>query len=121
MVYPDDFDTSAFVAGKRIALSRTGAVWVMVSFFLVIACCVALPWLQKNMRINPFVIHVNGPRGMWHLIGHDTMELDIPYYQSIQRAVVGVFTQKWFTISGDENQNEKNCTNLQQFEYCYKF
>ena len=30
MAYPDDFDTSAFPAGKRIAVSRTAGIWVMV-------------------------------------------------------------------------------------------
>lgn len=118
MSYPDDFDTSAFVAGKRIALSRTGAIWVMVSFFLVIACCIALPWLQQNIRINPYIVYVNGPRGAWHLVGQDTLELDIPYYQSVQRAVVGIFTQKWFTISGNESQNEKNWGTCSRADVC---
>lgn len=108
LAYPDDFDTSAFIAGKRIALSRTGAIWVMVTLFLIIATCIALPWVQRNMRIDPFIVYVDGARGEWHLVGHDAPASDITYYKSMQRALVGVFTEKWFTIFGDENQNDKN-------------
>ena len=101
MDYPDDFNTSAFPAGKRIAVSRTAGIWVMVSFFLIIVCCLALPWIQKNMVMNPMVIYVNGASGTWELVGNQTVRQDIPYYASVQRALVGVFTKKWFTLSDD--------------------
>lgn len=118
MDYPDDFNTSAFVAGKRIALSRTAAIWVMVALFLIVACCIALPWIQRNMRLEPFIIYVNGPRGEWNLVGQDTLTQDIPYYRSMQRALVGVFTEKWFTISNDKEQNEQHWMQCSRNDVC---
>lgn len=108
MAYPDDFETSAFPEGKRIAVSRTVGIWCLVTFLLMIACCIALPWVAKNKTIDPFVIYVDGARGEWNLIGRPLTERDIPYYQSIQRALIGIFTEKWFTISGNISRNEKN-------------
>lgn len=118
MAYPDDFDTSAFVAGRRIALSRTVAIWVMISMFLIIACCVALPWLQRNMRINPFIVYVNGTHGEWHLIGRDITKRDIPYFSSMQRALVGIFTEKWFTITENPEQNELHWGQCNRADIC---
>ena len=118
MDYPDDFDTSAFVAGRRIALSRIAAIWVMVSLFLIIVCCIALPWIQQNMQLEPFIIRVDGARGEWNLIGRDILGQDVPYYRSVQRALVGVFTEKWFTISGDLQQNEKHWGQCSRVDVC---
>ena len=118
MAYPDDFDTSAFVAGRRIALSRIAAIWVMVALFLVVATCIALPLIQRRMRISPFIIHVDGAHGEWNLVGYDAPEIDIPYYASVQRALVGIFTEKWFTISGDKNLNESNWAGCNRTNIC---
>lgn len=94
--------------GKRIAVSRTAGIWCLVTFLLIIACCFALPWVAKNKTIDPFVIYVDGARGEWNLIGRPLTERHIPYYQSIQRALIGIFTTKWFTISGNIIRNERN-------------
>jgi len=118
LAYPDDFDTSAFVAGRRIALSRVAAIWTMVSFFLIIATCIALPWVQKNMRVAPVVINVDGVRGEWRLVGRDAPEENVPYYQSMQRALVGIFTEKWFTVSTDADVNEMHWKSCSRTDVC---
>ncbi|MBO4582478.1 MAG: hypothetical protein J5714_00270 [Alphaproteobacteria bacterium] len=108
MDYPEDFDTPAFPAGRRIALSRTIGVWVLVAFFLVIACCIALPWLQNSRTVSPYVIYVDGMRGRWEMVGQVRPNIVVPYYDSMQRAIAGIFTKKWFTISDNPNLNSKN-------------
>ena len=118
MDYTEDFDTSAFVAGKRIALSRTVAIWVMVSLFLIVACCIALPWIRANMRTDPFIIRVDGSRGEWNLIGRNVISKDITYYHSLQRALVGIFTEKWFTLSGDMEKNEQHWAQCSRTDIC---
>ena len=108
MDYPEDFDTPAFPAGRRIALSRTVGVWVMIAFFLVIACCIAIPWLQNHRTVSPYVIYVDGMRGKWELVGQVKPHIVVPYYDSMQRALAGIFTKKWFTISDNPDLNNKN-------------
>lgn len=108
MDYPDDFDTSASVAGKQIAVSRTMAIWISVTLLLIVVCAFALPWLQKNRTVNPLVIYVNAVRGEWQIVNRDNgAPRDVPYYVSEQRAIVGIFTKKWFTISDNVESNEK--------------
>ncbi len=106
MDYPEDFDTSAFPAGRRIALSRTVGIWIAISLFLVVCCCVAIPWLIKNRTIDPFVIYVNAPVGEWRLIGRSENRRALPYYDTIQRALIGVFAENWFNISSDIDKND---------------
>ena len=108
MDYPDDFNTSAFPSGRRVAVARTVGIWCAVAFLLIIACCIALPWVAKNKTLDPFVIYVDSARGEWNLIGRPLKERDVPYYQSVQRALIGIFTKKWFTISANTERNEKN-------------
>ncbi len=118
MDYPDDFDTSAFPAGKRIAVSRTAGIWVMVSFFLIIVCCLALPWVQKNTVIDPLVVYVNGSNGTWELVGTQKTHQDMPYYVSVQRALVGLFTEKWFTLSDDATVNAERWDSCDRETVC---
>ncbi len=108
MVYPDDFNTSAFPAGKRVALSRTMGIWSTIAFLIIIGVCIALPWLRANQTVNPFVIYVDSMRGEWQLIGRPLDKKDVPYYQSVQRALVGIFTEKWFTVTGNAEKNEQH-------------
>ena len=110
MDYPDDFNTSAFPAGRQIAISRTMGIWVAVSMFLIVVCAIALPWIQRNQKIDPAVVYVDGARGQWELIQNRPLDAnpgqDLPYYYTVQRALVGVFTKKWFTISGTRESND---------------
>ncbi len=119
MDYPEDFDTPAFPAGKRIAISRTIGVWVMVAFFFVIACCVALPWLQNSRTVSPYVIYVDGMRGKWEMVGQVESQKIVPYYESVQRALAGIFTEKWFTISDNPDKNAKNWAQCNRETDCF--
>ncbi|MBO4480658.1 MAG: hypothetical protein J5742_03490 [Alphaproteobacteria bacterium] len=106
MDYPEDFETSAFPAGKRIAVSRTAGIWIFVSFLLILFCCVAIPWIIQNRTIEPFIIYVDGANGKWELLGQQKIRQPVPYYTSMQRALVGVFTERWFTLSDNPEMNE---------------
>lgn len=103
--YPDDFATSAFPAGKQIAVSRTMGIWIAVAFLLIIGGCIALPWLHDRQAVSPFVIYVDNTRGEWQLVGRSLSEKGATYYQSVQRALVGIFTEKWFTVTGNAERN----------------
>lgn len=118
MDYPDDFDTSAFPAGKRIAVSRTAGIWVMISFLVIIIICFALPWIQRLRTIEPFVIYVNGSHGFWELVGHQSVKQQEPYYKSIQRALAGTFTEKWFTLSDDATINAEHWGSCNRTTVC---
>lgn len=118
MNYPDDFDTPAFPSGKRIAASRTMAIWSMCVLFLILGCCIALPWLQRQKSISPFVIYVDGSRGEWGLVGDYLSKDAISYNYSLQRALVGVFTKKWFTISMAPSRNERNWKSCSRSDFC---
>ena len=118
MDYPDDFDTSAFPAGKRIAVSRAAGIWVMISFFLIVVLCLALPWVQHSRTIEPFVIYVNGAQGFWELVGHQNVKQQEPYYVPVQRALASIFTEKWFTLSDDAKINAEHWDSCNRETVC---
>ncbi len=111
MVYPDDFDTSAFPAGRLVAASRTLGIWIAVSLFLIAICAIALPWIRMNQKIDPLVIYVDGANGQWELVPNGQIKMNLhqdwTYYYATQRALVGIFTKKWFTISNNSESNDK--------------
>lgn len=80
----------------------------MVAFFLVVACCIAIPYLQNNRTVSPYVIYVDGMHGKWEMVGQVRPNIVVPYYDSMQRALAGIFTKKWFTISDNPGVNSKN-------------
>lgn len=110
MTYPQDYNTTAFPAGTSIAVSRTFGIWVMVLFFVIICACGGILWARHNRSVDPLLIYVDGAHGEWRLVGLPRDRADakrtIPYYQSVQYSLVGVFTKKWFTISTDAAANE---------------
>lgn len=106
MDYPENFDTQAFPAGKRIAVSRFAGICTMVSLFLIAVSCVALLWFVKHRKIEPSIIYINPNRGIWEMVGKRNTVKNIEYYYSAQQSLVGVFTEKWFTISPDSTINE---------------
>lgn len=118
MDYPEDFNTSALPAGGRLALSRTVGIWIAVSLFLIICCGVAIPWLVKNKTIDPFVIYVNAPQGEWRLIGRSDTMRALPYYDAAQRALIGVFASKWFSIDQNNSFNESNWASCTRAQIC---
>ena len=110
MDYPDDFNTSAFPAGKLLAVSRNVGIWIAVSLFLIIVCAISLPWILHNQKIDPLVIYVDGSHGQWELVPNgalgENLHQDWSYYYATQRALVGTFTKKWFTISSSRELND---------------
>ena len=107
--YPEDFDTSAFPAGRRIAVSRTAGIWIAVSLFSILVCGIALPLVSMYQKVEPVVIYVDATHGTWEMI-QDTVDTvprkELPYYQMLQSSLVGVFAEKWFSISGTTSQND---------------
>ena len=116
--YPEDFNTSAFPAGRRVALSRAVGIWIAVSLFLIVFGCIAIPWLIKNRTIDPFVIYVDAPVGQWRLVGRSDTKRSISYYDAIQRALVGVFAENWFAISSDSDINDANWAQCSRAQVC---
>lgn len=114
MDYPDNFDTNAFPAGTRIAVSRTVALGIMIVFFLIICICGALLWCKKHSYIEPYLISINNKTGEWYLVkSADTdTQKTVTYYEAIQQSVIGKFTQYWFTIS------KNNDDNINRWEKC---
>lgn len=106
MDYPGNFDTSAFPAGKRIAVSRIMVIWTLIAFFMIIFLCGFLLWVARSERLSPFLISVNKTTGEWQVVGRsaDTLEYTVGY--TMQESLVGNFAQDWFKISinNDENQ-----------------
>lgn len=118
--YPNDFDTSAFPAGKRISVARIAAICSMISFFLIICMCGAIWWLNFQRTIAPVLIYVNSTTGDWRVIGQKTNSQESEYYYAVQRSLVGVFTEKWFTISGNPEKNEQIWSRCNRDEICTK-
>lgn len=106
MKYPDEFETPAFPAGKRIAVSRSVSVAIMVVFLLILITCGLILWVQKSVRVHPFLVSINNITGQWELVGHkhheyQTMTTD----QTLQESLITKFIQNWFLISGDADIN----------------
>ncbi len=104
MEYPNDFDTPAFPAGKRIAISRAMAIAISVAFMLIVFMCGLLLWSMKSVRVDPFLISIDKTTGMWSIVGH-THNNEFAAARTLQESVVGQFTQQWLTINEDIAQN----------------
>lgn len=106
MNYPDNFETPAFPAGARIAVSRVAAIWVSVVFLLVLFVCGVLVWSTRSQRVHPFLVAVNETPNEWRIVGHDHGKRTLTYVRALQESVVGKFTELRFHISGDERTND---------------
>ena len=137
MDYPNDFDTPAFPAGKALAFSRTVAIWISIVFFLIIALCAFVVYTTRLKQNYPFLIAVNPITNEWDVVtypGKNTKEI-IYEHQIIQEKLVNNYVKNWFTISGNQSENEekwKECTiadcdepeqfspnNTKCFMFCY--
>lgn len=108
MDYPSDFDTPAFPAGPRIAISRFMAIASCVLFVIIIFACIVVLWAAKSQRVDPFVVSVDELTGEWIIVGHShgNGPVEISAIESLQQSVVGNFMENWFTISGDTAEND---------------
>lgn len=106
MKYPDEFETPAFPAGKRIAVSRSVSIAVMVMFLIILFVCGMILWTQKSMRSHPFLVSIDNITGQWELVGHKHQEYQtMSTEQTLQESVITKFMQNWFWLSNDEKLN----------------
>ena len=108
MDYPDNFNTPAFPAGPRIAISRFMATASCVLFVVIIFMCVLLLWAVRSQQIDPFIVSIDELTGQWTVVGHShgNGPIEYPAIQSLQQSVVGNFAANWFTISENAADND---------------
>lgn len=109
MEYPSDFETPAFPAGKRIAISRFMTIGVAILSLLILFMCGIIFWTSRSQSIDPFIVSIDNLTGNWTVISnsHNNAPIEYSALRSLQEAVVGKFTSNWLTISADEATNEK--------------
>ncbi len=106
MDYPNGFETPAFPAGKRIAVSRALSVWIGISFFLIVCLCGLLIWVQRSVRVHPFLVSINDLTGQWEIVGHSHTRIkSISAIRTLQESVIGKFLENWYRISDDRDEN----------------
>lgn len=107
MNYPDGYDTPAFPAGARIAVSRVMAIGASVAFLLIVFVAGMILWTSKSIKNDPFLISINQLTGDWASVGHSHGELRFSATRTLQESVVANFVQNWFAISADETENAR--------------
>ncbi len=125
MDYPNGFDIKSFPAGKTIALSRTFAVWISISFFLIVAMCVFLLLGIHFKKNYPFLISVDPFTDEWSVITYPgkSEKESVRQYQIVQEKLVHDFVANWFTISGNTQMDNarwqqcdtEECAQSEQF------
>ena len=108
MDYPSDFNTPAFPAGPRIAISRFMAIASCALFVVVIGLCLVLLWAARSQRIDPFIVSVDEITGEWTVVGHSHGDgpVEYPALWSVQQSVIVNFATNWFTISENVEIND---------------
>ncbi|MBQ0013204.1 MAG: hypothetical protein KBS86_01365 [Proteobacteria bacterium] len=104
--YPDDFNTSAFPAGKPVAISRFMGIALMVVFVLIISVAGLTLWASRSRSIHPFLIYINRLTGQWMVVGHRHGNREITRSRTLQESLIYDFTTNWFTIYPDDKKNE---------------
>ncbi len=99
--YPDNFETPAFPAGKRIAVSRMMAIATSVAFFLIVCVCGLIIWTTRGATVEPFIISIDKITGAWSIVGHPHGQMAYSATRTMQESVIANFTRDWFTVSGD--------------------
>lgn len=105
MNYPDNFETAAFPAGRRIAVSRVAAIGTAIVFLLICFACGIMLWTMRSARVHPFLISVNDASGIWQVVGHDHGRKTVSATRTLQESVVGNLVRNWFRISDDAFEN----------------
>ncbi len=104
--YPDEFETSTFPAGKRIAVARAMSIAIMVVFMLIVLACVFLLWVQKSAHVHPFLVSINNITGQWSIVGHQHTDIkEFTTAQTLQESVVGKFMRYRFLITDNSAFN----------------
>lgn len=105
MDYPDDFETPANPAGKRIAISRTMSIWTSAVFLIIIFLCFIILWSYKSKTLSTVLISVDDRTGAWTVVDRGNNNNQSPVFKTMQEYVVGNFIKNWFNISTDLNEN----------------
>lgn len=116
--YPSNFDTPAFPAGKRIAISRAMAIGAMVAFFIITILCFLLLWTARSQRIDPFIISRDAITGTWEIVGHSHGDYEYSATRTMQEAVCGNFVKNWFEISAGVTENESRWQQCDRYQNC---
>ena len=106
MRYPDNFNTSAFPAGPRIALSRVMGIGVMIVFVLIMIVGGLIVWASRSQMIHPFLVSIDNFTGAWQVVGHDHGERTISRNRAMQESVIAKFTKNWFSVSANLSEND---------------
>ncbi len=107
MDYPGNFDTAAFPAGRRIAISRFMGTAALVLFFLIICTCGLLLWAVRSVRVEPFLISIDRATAQWSVIGRSTAaSIKYSTTHTVQEALVGNFAANWFLITTNSAAND---------------
>lgn len=118
MDYPGSFETPAFPAGKRIAVSRFMAIGISLVCLVIIFLCVLVWWTSRSQRVDPFIISINQITGQWEIVGHSHGDFEYSPNRTMQESVVGNFAQNWFTISADMDENNAMWKTCDRNETC---
>lgn len=115
MVYPDDFNTPTFPAGKSIAVSRAMGIGIMSAFLIIVFLCGILIWTIRSMRSEPYILATDGINDQWRIVmaGDSPPTLNMTDAQLFQQSLVWRFTRNWFSIFRNQDRNaaiwEKEC------------
>ncbi len=118
MDYPASFDTPAFPAGKRIAVSRFMAIGILAVGLVIVSLCGLIWWSARSGRVDPFIISINQTTGQWEIVGHSHGEFEYSAMRTMQESVVGNFVRDWFTLSADADENNALWQTCDRAETC---
>ncbi len=105
MHYPDDFNTPAFPAGKRVIVSRMMAIGISIGLMIIVFLAGMILWAATSRKIDPFLISVNPATGTWTLVGHGHMRQHSATYL-MQESLVRNFVENWFAVSSNPVAND---------------
>jgi len=126
--YPNNFDTKIFPESRNIAMSRTFALWSLITFFIITALSGIILWTANSKELSPIMISISADTGEWSAImpaqgvhesfvtralrrvgllsksGGDMREYSME--MMMQESVAGNFAKFWFTITDDKSIND---------------
>ncbi len=105
MDYPDNYNTTAFTAGKKIAISRAMAIGIFVMFFVSIYLCVIIIWSIASKKVSPYLISTNPETGVWSVVGKEQDQNIQTVYQTVQESLIANTVKDWFTIGSNTDDN----------------
>ena len=105
MNYPDDFYTPTFPAGKSVALSRVMGIGILSVFLIIVCMCGLLLWTVRSMRVEPYILATGGINDQWRVIHTKKQQNVVDPNYLFQQFVIWRFTENWFTISPNHDEN----------------